>query len=134
MLALATAGFGVSTLIRKLAVDKIHPLQYEIVTASVHILIAPICWYLVRRSDVGTAWSTTGVSWAILAMLIHVPAAVLFGIALRNGNDTGIVSSLVSASPIITLMLSFMILGEQPTLMGMIGMALVLIGIVFMTY
>lgn len=131
-LALATAGFGASTLMRKLAVDKLHPLQYQFISACFYTVLIPVFWYSNQKYGDTTQWNVTGVWWALAATFIHVVAAFFFNNVLKSGNDTGLVSALSSASPIVTLMLSFMIFNELPTPMGMIGMLFVLIGVVLM--
>lgn len=132
-LALATAGFGVSTMMRKLAVDKLDPLQYQAISASFYTLLIPIFFAANAKYGTTPTWSPTGIWWAIGATVVHVIAAFFFNNVLKSGNDTGLVSALSSASPVVTLMLSFMILHEQPSFLGMAGMAFVLIGIVLMS-
>jgi uncharacterized membrane protein len=132
-LALATAGFGISTLMRKLAVDQIHPLQYQLISSTFYAMIIPFV-FVANNQWGDTKWSSSGITWTLAATVVHVIAAYFFNNVLKSGNDTGLVSALSSASPVITLMLSAMILHEQPTFTGMIGMGLVLLGIVLMTY
>ena len=134
ILALATAGFGVSTVMRKLAVDQLHPLQYQTISSMLYAILVPMIWVVNTKYGDTTNWSRAGIVWTLAATLVHIVAAFFFNNVLRSGNDVGIVSALSSASPVITLMLSFMILNEQPSLSGMIGMALVLIGIVIMSF
>jgi uncharacterized membrane protein len=67
--------------------------------------------------------------WALLATIVASCGSIAFGFALRSGNDAGMVTALSSASPVITIMLSFLILGERPSVQSAVGCALVLLGI-----
>jgi uncharacterized membrane protein len=133
-LALATAGFSVSTVMRKLAVDQLHPLQYQAISGMLYAVLVPMIWLLNTKYGETTTWSTSGILWTLAATMVHVIAAFFFNNVLRSGNDAGVVSALSSASPVITLMLSFMILHEQPSITGMIGMAFVMLGICIMSF
>jgi uncharacterized membrane protein len=58
----------------------------------------------------------------------------MFGYALRAGNDAGVVTSLSSLSPIVTMMLSFLLLGERPSVASAVGCALVLVGVALISF
>ena len=132
VLAVATTGFGISTMMRKMAVDKIHPLHYQAIASVMYAFLIPAYVMLNNKYGDGGKVSTQGIMWTLGATAIHMIAATLFGIVLKSGNDTGIVTALTSASPVITLMISFAIFNEQPSFQGMIGMALVLVGVILM--
>jgi uncharacterized membrane protein len=74
-------------------------------------------------------WDVKGVTYAVVCCLINCFGVLAFMFALRGGNDVGYISSLSSVSPIVTLMLSALLLGEQPTIRSMIGIAMVTIGV-----
>lgn len=130
IIGLATVGFGISTLLRKLAVVHFHPFQFEIVAACAHISLAlPYC-YLLSRVQEPLTWSWWSVLWTVACCLVVNVANIMFMFALRSGHDTGVVSALASASPIITIMLAFLFLGEQPDWRQGCGIALVLLGVI----
>lgn len=129
MLAAATAAFGLSALLRKIAVDKLHPLYFQVVAASVYSILIPFYIWLAFKHVSPTEWSWKGVAWTVVATLIASFGGIMFGFALRAGNDAGVVTSLSSLSPILTMFLSFLLLGERPSVPSAVGCALVLAGV-----
>ncbi len=134
-LAASTAAFGLSALLRKVAVDRLHPLQYQVVTALVYTTLIPLYVFLAFKHGGGTEGATwKGVGIAVSATVVASFGGVMFGFALRSGNDAGVVSALSSLSPIITMMLSFFLLGERPSFLSALGCALVLAGVALISY
>lgn len=133
VLCAATAAFGLSALLRKIAVDRLHPLRFQVVAAVVYLAFLPFYIYIASKHvDEPLDWK--GVGWAALATVIASFGGIMFGFALRSSNDAGMVTALSSASPVITLMLSFLVLGERPTTSGAVGCALVLAGIMVISF
>ena len=79
-------------------------------------------------------WSWKGIAWTITATLVASFGGIMFGYALRAGNDAGVVTSLSSLSPIVTMMLSFVLLGERPSIASAVGCALVLAGVALISF
>ena len=130
IVGIAAVGFGVSTLLRKLALAHFHPFQFEVVAAVTHVcLVVPYCYALTKVTE-PIAWSGWSMFWTMTCCLVVSAANIMFMFALRSGHDTGVVSALASASPIITIMLAFLFLGEQPDWRQALGIALVLLGVV----
>lgn len=131
MLAVSTAAFGMAALLRKVAVDRIHPLQYQVVAACVYLFLLP--FYIMLAVKFGPATTTQisgrGVFWAIVATAVASAGGITFGYALRSGNDAGVMSAMSAASPVITIMLSFVLLGERPSWSSGVGCLFVLVGV-----
>lgn len=134
MLTVATTAFGMSSLLRKMAVDKLHPFQIQVVSAAVYMTVFPVYVWLAAEHAEGNQWTWKGVGWGVAATLIASMGSIAFGFALRAGNDAGVVTSLSSVSPIITLMLSFLLLGERPSVWSAVGCALVLAGVALISF
>lgn len=134
MLAASTTAFGLSALLRKIAVDRLHPLQFQVVAATVYVTLVPFYVWLALEHAKDVEWTWKGVAWAVAATAVASFGGIMFGYALRSGNDTGVVTSLSSLSPIITMMLSFLLLGERPSLASAVGCALVLGGVALISF
>jgi uncharacterized membrane protein len=131
MLAASTAAFGLASLLRKLAVDRISPLHYQVIAASVYVMFLPFYVMLaVRYAPPQAQIDWRGVVWAVVGTTVASFGGIMFGYALKAGNDAGVGTSLSAASPIITIMLSFLLLGERPTASSALGCLLVLLGII----
>jgi transporter family protein len=128
LVGLATVSFGIAAVLRKLSVNKIHPFQVESISAVTHFLLGVVCFWLSTKYTT-EVWNTKGVAYSIVQCFFNIIGAIAFMFALRGGNDVGAITSLISISPIITLMLSSLFLGEQPELKSMIGIFIVVIGV-----
>lgn len=134
MLAASTTAFGLSALLRKVAVDRLHPLQFQVVAACVYAVLIPFYVWLSVEHVKGVEWNWKGVVWTVSATVVASFGGIMFGYALRSGNDTGVVTSLSSLSPVITMMLSFVLLGERPSLASAVGCAMVLAGVALISF
>lgn len=112
LLALTIILFGTSIFFRKLAVDRIHPYQLQIVAGAVYALEIPIWLYLIKQNNI-VGYDTLGVVFGVLCLITYVVAAVLLGTLLKGSNNTGMIATMVAMNPLITSMLSVMFLGEQ---------------------
>jgi len=133
LLAGSTIAFGVSTLMRKLAVKDLHPLQFQATAALIYALLFPMFMWMWFKYGDGSAWTMRGGFWTLACTLVAMAAAIVFMFVLRGANDTGVVSVLVSASPIITLALSAILLGEQLSFKSIAGVGFVFAGILLVS-
>ncbi len=133
MLAASTAAFGLSALLRKVSIDRINPLVYQVVAASVYVILLPFYIWICLHKSTSESIDTRGVFWAIVATIIASFGGIMFGYALRAGNDAGVVASLSAVSPVITMILSFTLLGERPSAASALGCALVICGVVIIS-
>jgi len=135
LIGFATVAFGVVTLMRKVALGRINPIQFEIVSGIVHVMLIPVYLRILSENLVQqNNWDRVGIAWTTAAILLNVLGGLAFMYALQLKNDVGVVASLSSASPIITLMLSALFLGEQPTMKSVIGIGFVLFGVLLASH
>ena len=111
LIILAIVLFGISVFFRKLAVDRIHPFQIQAISGVVYALLLPIWIYLTQKNG-STNYDVTGTFFSIICILTSIVAAICFGFALKESNNPGVVSALVSLSPVITMTLSILFLHE----------------------
>lgn len=134
ILTVSTVAFGLSTLLRKIAVDHLHPLQFQVVTACVYATLIPLYVWIAAEHVKDIEWTWKGIVWTVATTLVVSFGSITFGYALRAGNDAGVVTSLSSLSPIVTMILSFILLGERPSIVSAIGCALVLAGVTLISF
>lgn len=129
LLATSTVAFGLSAVLRKIAVDRVPPLRYQAASSVVYALTVPLFLWLSARREAPSKGDGEGMWWMAVATVAGLVGNLAFGYALRAGNDAGVVSSLSAASPVVTIMLSFLVLGERPSAASAVGCALVLAGV-----
>jgi len=127
-LLLSTLFFGLSSFFRKLAVDRIHPYQLQIVAGAVYALEVPVWLYLLRSANI-SGYDATGVGYAFLTIVVYVLGAVCFSTLLKGTHDIGAMTTMASMSPVITTLLSVALLGESFTVKKAIATAVMLVGL-----
>lgn len=125
VVALVVLLFGSSTFFRKVAVDGMSPFQLQVIAGVIYAVLIPM-W--LRMSPRGNVPTLSTVAAAVAAVLTNVTGAVLFGFLLKKSNDTAVLSSLASASPVVTAALAVVFLGEHFTLNKAAGVVLVIAG------
>lgn len=117
--------FGSSTFFRKLAVDGMSPYHLQVVAGIIYASLIPLWLWFAPRAPLPSCHS---IAAAAAAVLTNVTGAVLFGFLLKRTSDVTVLSSLASASPVVTALLAIFFLGEPVTLTKAIGAALILLG------
>lgn len=131
VLAAATASFGLAAVLRKLAIDRVPPLRYQVLSSIVYALSVPLFAMIATRYEKSDApVDPVGLWWLIAATTVGMAGNLLFGYALRASNDVGMTTALSSTSPIVTLMCAFLFLNERPTPQAALGCALVVAGVI----
>ena len=121
--------FGISIFFRKLAVDRIHPYQIQVISGLVYLLLIPF-WFIVCNKEKLTHYDFNGVVLSIIVALMSVAAAISYGFALKYTDSPGVTSALVSLSPIITMTLSILFLSEKLSFFKIIAFFLALLSAV----
>lgn len=121
-------GYGCWSFFLKLATRTLHPFQIYIVNCCVGLLLLPLYIGIVS-TRVSQPFKLNGILWAIAATLCATIAAISFIYSIRGGNNVASLSAISSASPIITLMLAALFIGEQITIFKAIGILLIIAGI-----
>lgn len=125
--------FGFSTFFRKLALDRVHPFQLQIVAAGVYAVLIPF-WIYMSNKVQATEYSSMGIGLIILCTVIHIIGAVAFGFLLKESNNVGVLSALVSLSPVVTVTLSMIFLGEQFSFWKVIAFLLALFSAILINF
>ena len=120
--------FGFSVFFRKLAVDRIHPYQLQVVAGLVYMVEIPIWLFLINKNNI-VGYNLSGIMFAALCVIASVIGAVIFGFLLKSSNSTGQLATLISTNPMITLFLSMIFLGESFSFKKGVACVLAFIGL-----
>jgi uncharacterized membrane protein len=126
LVAATILSFGLSAFFRKLAVDKLHPYYMQIVSAAIYLALVPVWYNLTPRHS---TMDLQGTIYAVITTCLHVCGAVMFGTLLKSSNSTGALSVMISAAPVITIMLSMSFLDEEFELKHFVATLLTLSGL-----
>lgn len=119
--------FGISVFFRKLAVDRLHPYQLQLLASAIYVIQIPIMVYLINKNGL-TSYSTSGIWYGIVCLITYIFSAMLFSFLLKNTDQPGMVSTLIAMNPVITSLLSFIFLGETFTVKKIIATIIMLVG------
>lgn len=118
--------FGFSAFFRKMAVDRVHPYHLQIISAIVYLSLAPVWHHLAPKN---MEFNAAGFGFAALTTCLHILGAVCFGLLLRGSNSTGALSVMISASPLVTTLLSVAFMGEKMEVRHVLATFLTLAGL-----
>ena len=121
---LAIVFWGILGVISKLAFDYMDWKQLFILS-NIGFLVVSLGFYLYFRPGFSNV-SQTGIIFGIVAGIVGAIATLGFYIALSQGKAS-IIVPLTSLYPVITILLSFLILKEKITILQGVGIALALI-------
>ena len=123
---------GASVFFRKLAVDRLHPNQLQIVAGFVYTFAIPVWWYFLRRSGI-THCDSMGIFWGLLCVVTSTASAVLLSHLLKNSDDPSVVAMAVATNPLVVLALSTIFLDESLTIKKILGCIVTIGGIILLT-
>lgn len=127
--------FGISTFFRKLAMDRMHPFQFQIIAGVIYMITIPIwIWIWMSSNKSSMQYNISGILFATICIALYTVGVVLFGFLLKNSNNTGIVASMLSLNPIITLALSYLFLGEVLTTAKVVAFVLAMTSAILINY
>jgi uncharacterized membrane protein len=130
VLATATVSFGLAAVLRKLAIDRIPPLRYQVLSSIIYALTVPLFAMMATRYEKSSEpVDQIGLWWLIVATLVGMVGNLLFGYALRASGDVGVTTAISSAAPVVSIMISFFFLNERPSILTGFGCILVVAGV-----
>ena len=113
-------GWGVGSIFYKIACVNIHPIIVSTLVTSLYVAVTPFAWWLLKFDH---KVNVIGVSSAVVGGAFICMASVAYFYALQKG-DAGEVTLISSLYPGLTLLLSFLFLGETLTPKKIIGILL----------
>lgn len=127
LIAATIVAFGFSAFFRKLAVDKMHPYNMQILSAVIYTSLIPLWHHLAPKGT--EEYSLHGVLLTLVTILLHIGGSVAFGMLLKSSNSTGALAVMISSSPVITTLLSVYFLEEKFEMRHLIASLLTIVGL-----
>lgn len=124
-------GWGAGSLFYKLANDNMHPIMVSTIITAVYVIVTPFA-FLFLKFD--TSLNALGVLWAALGAIAMCVGSMGYFYALKAGGGAGEITTLTSLYPALTLLLSWLFLGEALTLRKTIGITLAFASIVVFSW
>ncbi len=131
-IALSIILFGISTFYRKIALDKIHPYQLQVISGIIHVIFMPLWIFILYKKGI-VGYNPEGVNRAVICCLIYTGATVLFSFALQDAKSPGVVSALVSLSPLVTMLMAHHFLNEEFTLTKALAFVFALTSVILLS-
>lgn len=126
---------GTSVFFRKLAIDRLHPYQFQYIVGFYYLALMPVWyWIISSKTSSNLYWDKIGILFVGLYAVTNIIGSVSFGFLLKDTNNIGAISALISLNPIITLFLSFLFLNEQLTIYKIMAFILALISAILINY
>lgn len=121
--------WGIAPVFAKIGLDNVDPLPGLIIrtlTASIFVLGS-----IGFNGNVAKIKNISVATWifiAIEALLATLVGDLAYYAAIKKGNIS-VVTVIMSSSPLVTMLMSIIFLGEQVTMVRVIGAGLVVVGI-----
>lgn len=121
--------WGVSGFLNRLSVERMPPLLMQVIVGSVFFFYIPVALRLTGiNNPLNYKWSAYSVILTIFATICSIAANVLLYTSLKGNNNSGSATMMVCLYPVVTLILSVLILHENFTFWKIIGVAVMLLG------
>lgn len=122
--------WGIAPVFAKAALKEINPAA-GLVLRTIFAANVVSCWVILSGSFSNVSKIPVGTWWLIgtEALLATLVGDLAYYAALKKG-DVSLVTIIMSSSPLITILCSVLFLGEQMTLIRVIGAGLVIVGII----
>jgi len=128
--------FGVAGFMRKLAMDRIHPYQLQVVAGIVYVGFIPVWLWVIGRDPMVGGYDRVGIGYGVVCVMMSMLGAVILGNLLRSTDEmVGMISAVTTwMSPVVTGLLCWGLLGEEYTLRQFIAIMLMMLGVVLFSY
>jgi transporter family protein len=118
-------GWGVGSLLYKVANDNIHPMMVTLICTFLYVVFLPIQFFLFK---IDTKVNITGVIYSLLGGLIMGIGSLAFFFALQKG-EAGKITAATSLYPALTLILSMIFMNETMSFKKGLGVAFALVSV-----
>ena len=126
--------FGVAGFMRKLAIDRMHPYQMQVVAGIVYAGVIPMWLWVIGREPLVGGYDRVGVGYAVVCLLMNMMGAVMLGSLLKSSESPGVITALTAMYPVVTGLLCWGLLGEEYTLRKLVAVVLMLCGVALFSY
>mgnify|MGYP007071589786 CR=1 FL=1 len=127
--------YGLSTVFRKLSLERVNVIQFQLVASICYAATIPIWVYVLNSGEQSIRDITNeSITFAVICTALQMSGALIFGSMLKSTKDIGVVTAMVSLSPIVTLAVSIMIFGEKLTVGKIIAFLFAILSVVFLNF
>lgn len=126
--------FGVAGFMRKMAIDRIHPYQMQVVAGIIYVGVVPLWLWAIRREPLVGDYDLVGVGYAVVCLLMNMLGAVILGNMLKSSASPGGITALTAMSSVVTGILCWGLLGEEVALHKVVAIVLMLCGVALFSY
>lgn len=123
--------FGIAAVFRKLAVDRIHPYQLQIINAYIYILLLPLFYYLTADLK---PMVVPGIIFASIATLLGIAGGLAYNFILTENINPGVAAALLGLSPVVTIALSILIYHEHISVWKVTAFILALLSAILVNF
>lgn len=126
---IATILWGVGAIFTKVASGNLHPLMLALVAEFFYIIFVPLGIWVTKTP---IQINTTGFIFAFISAACVGTGSLAYYFALQKGS-AGAVAAATSVYPVITLIISALILNEDFTIKKLIGCAFAVVAVMLIT-
>jgi drug/metabolite transporter (DMT)-like permease len=121
--------WGVSSFLNRLSVERMPPLLMQVIVGSVFLFYIPVALRLTGvNNPLNYKWSAYSVILTVMATFCSIAANILLYTSLKGNDHSGSSAMMISLYPIVTLILSVVILSEHLTYMKIAGVLVMVVG------
>lgn len=126
LLLITIVGWAFGSFFYKIANDKMHPLVVEVFATAAYVIALPFCLMYFKPT-----WemSASGIFYSALGALAMCGGTIAYFYLLKNGGQVGEVTTLAALYPGLTIILSYMFLGETFSIKKCFGILLAFVSI-----
>lgn len=129
LIVLCIVLWGVSTFLNRLSVERMPPLLMQVIVGSVFFFYIPVALRLTGvNNPLHYKWSTYSVVLTVIATMCSIAANILLYTGLKGNDHTGTSTMMIALYPIVTLILSVVLLDEHFTTMKIAGVFVMIAG------
>lgn len=126
--------WGVSSFLNRLSVERMPPLLMQVIVGSVFLFYIPVALRLTGvNNPLHYKWSAYSVILTVIATFCSIAANILLYTSLKGSDHAGASTMMIALYPIVTLILSVVILSEQLTYMKVAGVLVMAAGAIMLS-
>jgi len=130
IIIISIIGWGVGSIFYKIANHSIHPIMISAITTATYLIITPIVFGL---SNFDKTITTNGVLFIVSGAILMGTGSLAYYYALGKG-DAGLITTTTAMYPVLTLIISCALLGEEITIRKAIGIILACVSFYFLNW
>lgn len=123
--------FGIAAFFRKLAVDRMHPYQLQMINAYIYIILLPVFYYLTMPLK---PMNTPGIIFAATATILGIAGGLAYSFILTKNINPGVAAALLGLSPVVTIALSVLIYHESLSVWKVLAFILALMSAILVNF